>query len=32
MPLGVLSNAVREAPLGALFIAFVAGMVVARRR
>jgi hypothetical protein len=32
MPLSVLSNITREAPLGALFIAFLLGVAVARRR
>ena len=32
MPLGILSNITREAPLGSLMVAFVLGVVVARRR
>jgi hypothetical protein len=32
MPLSVLSNIAREAPLGSLLIAFLLGVVVARRR
>jgi hypothetical protein len=32
MPLSILSNVVREAPLGSLFAAFLLGVVVARRR
>jgi hypothetical protein len=32
MPLSVLSNVTREAPLGALMIAFLLGVIVARRR
>jgi len=32
MPLSVLSNIAREAPLGSLFIAFLLGVAVARRR
>jgi hypothetical protein len=32
MPLSVLSNITREAPLGALLIAFLLGVAVARRR
>jgi len=32
MPLSVLSNMVREAPLGSLLIAFLLGVAVARRR
>ena len=32
MPLGVLSNVAREAPLGSLLIAFLLGVAVARRR
>jgi hypothetical protein len=32
MPLSILSNVVREAPLGSLFPAFLLGVVVARRR
>jgi hypothetical protein len=32
MPLSVLSNIVREAPLGSLFVAFVLGVAFARRR
>jgi len=32
MPLSVLSNIVREAPLGSLLVAFLLGMAVARRR
>jgi hypothetical protein len=32
MPLSILSNIVREAPLGALVAAFLLGVVVARRR
>ena len=31
MPLSVLSNIAREAPLGSLFAAFLLGMFVARR-
>jgi hypothetical protein len=32
MPLGILSNIAREAPLGSLLVAFLVGIVVARRR
>jgi hypothetical protein len=32
MPLSVLSNITREAPLGSLLIAFLLGVAVARRR
>lgn len=32
MPLSVLSNMTREAPLGSLLVAFLLGVVVARRR
>jgi hypothetical protein len=32
MPLSVLSNIAREAPLGSLLIAFLLGVLVARRR
>jgi hypothetical protein len=32
MPLSILSNITREAPLGSLLVAFFLGMVVARRR
>jgi hypothetical protein len=32
MPLSVLSNIAREAPLGSLVIAFLLGVAVARRR
>ena len=32
MPLSVLSNVVREAPLGSLLIAFVLGVAMGRRR
>jgi hypothetical protein len=32
MPLSILSNIVREAPLGSLLVAFLLGVVVARRR
>jgi hypothetical protein len=32
MPLSVLSNMAREAPLGSLLIAFLLGVAVARRR
>ncbi len=32
MPLSVLSNIAREAPIGSLFIAFLLGVAVARRR
>ena len=32
MPLSVLSNIAREAPLGSLLVAFLLGMAVARRR
>ena len=32
MPLSVLSNIAREAPLGSLLIAFLVGVAVARRR
>ena len=32
MPLSVLGNIAREAPLGSLLIAFLLGVAVARRR
>ena len=32
MPLSILSNIVREAPLGSLLIAFLLGVAFARRR
>jgi len=32
MPLSILSNMAREAPLGSLLIAFLLGVAVARRR
>jgi hypothetical protein len=32
MPLSILSNMAREAPLGSLFMAFLLGVAVARRR
>lgn len=32
MPLSILSNVAREAPLGALLVAFLLGVAVARRR
>jgi hypothetical protein len=32
MPLSILSNIAREAPLGSLLVAFLLGMAVARRR
>jgi hypothetical protein len=32
MPLSILSNVAREAPLGSLLIAFLLGVAVARRR
>lgn len=32
MPLSILSNIAREAPLGSLLIAFLLGVAVARRR
>lgn len=32
MPLSILSNIAREAPLGSLFVAFLLGIAVARRR
>jgi len=32
MPLSILSNVAREAPLGSLLVAFLLGVVVARRR
>jgi hypothetical protein len=32
MPLSVLSNIAREAPLGSLLIAFLLGVAIARRR
>ena len=32
MPLSVLSNIAREAPLGSLLVAFLLGIAVARRR
>jgi hypothetical protein len=32
MPLSILSNIVREAPLGSLLVAFLLGIAVARRR
>jgi hypothetical protein len=31
MPLDILANATREAPLGALLAAFLLGVIVARR-
>ena len=31
MPLNVLSNVAREAPLGSLLVAFLVGFIVARR-
>ena len=31
MPLSVLSNVAREAPLGALFAAFLVGVLIGRR-
>ena len=31
-PLSILSNVTREAPLGSLFVAFLLGVAVARRR
>jgi hypothetical protein len=31
MPLSILSNVAKEAPLGALFAAFVVGVIVGRR-
>ena len=31
MPLSVLSNVAREAPLGALFAAFLVGVIIGRR-
>lgn len=31
MPLSILSNVAREAPLGALFAAFLVGVVIGRR-
>jgi hypothetical protein len=31
-PLSILSNVAREAPLGSLFVAFLLGVAVARRR
>ena len=31
-PLSILSNIAREAPLGSLFVAFLLGVAVARRR
>jgi hypothetical protein len=31
-PLSILSNVTREAPLGSLFVAFLLGIAVARRR
>jgi hypothetical protein len=32
MPLSILSNVVREAPLGSLLVAFMLGVMFARRR
>ncbi|HLZ01707.1 MAG TPA: hypothetical protein VKR55_06080 [Bradyrhizobium sp.] len=32
MPLSILSNVVREAPLGSLLVAFLLGVAVGRRR
>ena len=32
MPLSILSNIAREAPLGSLLVAFLLGVLVARRR
>jgi hypothetical protein len=32
MPLGILSNIAREAPLGSLLVAFLLGVAIARRR
>jgi hypothetical protein len=32
MPLSILSNVVREAPLGSLLVAFLLGVAYARRR
>ncbi len=32
MPLSILSNIAREAPLGSLFVAFLMGIVIGRRR
>ena len=32
MPLSILSNIVREAPLGSVLVAFLLGVAVARRR
>jgi hypothetical protein len=32
MPLSVLSNIAREAPLGSLLVAFLLGVAIARRR
>ena len=32
MPLSILSNVVREAPLGSLLVAFLLGVAIARRR
>ena len=32
MPLSILANVVREAPLGSLLVAFLLGVAVARRR
>ena len=32
MPLNILSNVAREAPLGSLLVAFLLGVAVARRR
>jgi len=32
MPLSILSNIAREAPLGSLLVAFLLGVAVARRR
>lgn len=32
MPLSILSNVAREAPLGSLLVAFLLGIAVARRR
>jgi hypothetical protein len=32
MPLSILANVAREAPLGSLLVAFLLGVAVARRR
>jgi hypothetical protein len=32
MPLSILSNIAREAPLGSLFVAFLLGVAIGRRR